>query len=181
TGIYALGETLDEITLDSIMTRLIFEQGQAPIGIIIPDPHQDRLWYFTENGIKYIDRSSLSGSLNVTNIPIPSSLVGNLGVSGFENISRIADNQYLIGSSNGYLALDLEKVAPATDRIAINSIRYGDYGKVTDRAPNLLHGEFEFAQNNLIFQYAVPEYDKYTEVRFQHRLEGLYNEWSPWT
>ncbi len=181
TGIYALGETLDEITLDSIMTRLIFEQGQAPIGIIIPDPHQDRLWYFTENGIKYIDRSSLSGSLNVTNIPIPSSLVGNLGVSGFENISRIADNQYLIGSSNGYIALDLEKVAPATDRIAINSIRYGDYGKVTDRAPNLLHGEFEFAQNNLIFQYAVPEYDKYTEVRFQHRLEGLYNEWSPWT
>src|SRR5690606_19476178 len=100
---------------------------------------------------------------------------------GFENISRIADNQYLIGSSNGYLALNLEKVSPATDLIAINSVRYGDYRNVTGRAPTLLPGEFDFAQNNLIFQYAVPEYDKYTEVRYQHRLEGLYNEWSLWS
>src|SRR5690606_31977605 len=55
TGIYALGETLDDISLDSEMTQLIFEEGRSPIGIIIPDPREDRLWFFTENGIKYID------------------------------------------------------------------------------------------------------------------------------
>lgn len=181
TGIYALGESLDDIAPDSTMTRLIFEEGQAPISIIIPDPQAERLWFFTENGIKYIDRSSLTGSLGVTNIPMPGSLVGNLGVSGFENISRIADNQYLIGSSNGYLALNLEKVSPATDQIAISSVRYGDYRNVTSRAPTLLPGEFDFVNNNLVFHYAVPEYDKYTEVRYQHRLEGLYNDWSPWS
>src|SRR5690606_3168379 len=29
--------------------------------------------------------------------------------------------------------------------------------------------------------YSVPEFDKYTEVRYQHRLEGLYNDWSDWS
>lgn len=42
-------------------------------------------------------------------------------------------------------------------------------------------GEFDYAHNNLIFEYSVPEFDKYTEVKYRYQLVGLYNEWSQWS
>src|SRR5690606_16796248 len=128
--------------------------------IIIPDTSGQRLWYFTANGIKYITRSSLSGKLSDGNISMPGTLRSNLGVSGFENISMIADNQYLIGSSNGYVTLDLDMVSPAIHRININTIQYGDYRDVSIRTSPHQKGEFDYAHNNLIFEYSVPEFDK---------------------
>src|SRR5690606_10081421 len=181
TGIYKLGAQLGDLALDTTLTQLVFAGDQAPTSIIIPDREQQRMWYFTRNGIKYVDRSAMSGSWKVNNIPMPGILSSNLGVRGFENISRISDNRYLIGSSNGYVSLDLDKVSQTSDRIEINEILYGDYRSVTLLAPREPGGEFDYAHNNLVFQYGVPEYDKYTEVRYQYRLEGLYNDWSPWT
>lgn len=181
TGIYTIGDQLNNIALDSVMTQMIFKEDEAPISIIIPDPLGERLWYFTNNGIKYIGRSSLSGKLNDTNIPMPSTLRSNLGVSGFENISKIGDSRYLIGSSNGYVTLNLDMVAPTTNRININTVQYGNYWDVSNRALPHHKGEFDYAHNNLIFEYSVPEFDKYTEVKYRYQLVGLYNEWSQWS
>ena len=41
--------------------------------------------------------------------------------------------------------------------------------------------EFESSENNLKFHFSVPEFDKYTEVEYQYRLEEVYNEWSTWS
>lgn len=181
TGIYSIGHKLTDIKLDSALTQIIFKEDEKPISIIIPDPSEQRLWYFTENGIKYINQSSLSGKLNDFNIPIPNSLSNNLGVSGFENISKVADDKYLIGSSNGYISLDLEKVTPTLHQIAIHEIQYGDYQNVSTQAAINEDGSFKYIHNNLKFQYSVPEFDKYTEVRYQYKLEGLYDQWSEWS
>src|SRR5690606_1650353 len=42
-------------------------------------------------------------------------------------------------------------------------------------------GAFKYIHNNLKFEYSVPEFDKYTEVRYQYKLEGLYDQWSQWS
>lgn len=181
TGIYSISDQLTDISLDKRMTDLIFSEDERPISIIIPDPSTQRLWYFTENGIKYINQSSLSGKMNDFNIAIPNSMSNNLGVSGFENISKVADNKYLIGSSNGYISLDLTKVHPSSNLISINGIQYGDYQNVSSQAELNKDGAFKYIHNNLKFEYSVPEFDKYTEVRYQYRLEGLYDQWSQWS
>jgi len=181
TGIYSIGDNLTDITLDSAMTEIVFQEKQSPISIIIPDPTSQRLWHFTNNGIKYIHQSSLSGKLNDFNIPIPNTLSNNLGVSGFENISKVGEDRYLIGSSNGYISLDLEKVTSKVNHITLNGIQYGDFQNITTPVPSEQEGEFKYKHNNLKFQYSVPEYDKYTEVRYQYKLEGLYEQWSPWS
>lgn len=181
TGIYSIGDQLTDITLDSTMTTMAFKENQKPISIIIPDPSSQRLWYFTENNIKYFSQSSLSGTLNDFNISIPNTLSNNLGVSGFENISKLAEDEYLIGSSNGYISLDLERVSPAIYHIAINEIQYGNYQNVSSPALLNEEGVFKYTHNNLRFQYSVPEFDKYTDVRYQYRLEGQYEQWSPWS
>ena len=181
TGIYSLDNGLSDIALDTTMTQIIFKENQKPISIIIPDSSSQRLWYFTDNGIKYISQSSLTGTLNDYNIPIPNTLSSNLGVSGFENISLVAKDQYLIGSSNGYIALDLDKISSAVNQIHISRIQYGDYQNVSTLSSPDEIGAFKYTHNNLKLQYSVPEFDKYTEVRYQHKLEGLYNQWSQWS
>lgn len=181
TGIYSIGHKLTDIKLDSAMTRLIFKEDEKPISIIIPDPIQKRLWYFTENGIKYISKSSLSGKLDDFNVPIPNSLSNNLGVSGFENISRVDKDKYLIGSSNGYISLDLSKVSPSSSRIDIRQVQYGDYQNVSTLAKPDIEGSFKYIHNNVKFQYSVPEFDKYTDLKYQYKLEGQYDQWSPWS
>ena len=181
TGIYTLGDQLVDIALHPTMTQMIFKKNESPISIIIPDSSGQRLWYFTDNGIKYLGQSSLSDKLSDTNISMPGTLKSNLGVSGFENISKIEDNRYLIGSSNGYVTLDLDKVSQSINYININTVQYGDYRDVSTKAPPDEKGEFDYVHNNLIFEYSVPEFDKYTEVRYQYRLEGLYHEWSQWS
>lgn len=180
-GIHILQNGLGDISLDSTMTQMVFKENESPISIIIPDTSGQKLWFFTDNGIKYLTQSTLSGKLSDTNIPMPSTLRSNLGVSGFENISKIADNEYLIGSSNGYVSLDLDKVTPITNNIKINTVYHGDYRNISTRTPPDLNGEFKYSNNNIIFEYSVPEFDKYIEVRYQHKLEGLYNEWSEWS
>src|SRR5690606_4931111 len=65
--------------------------------------------------------------------------------------------------------------------ININTVQYGDYRDVSTKASPDEKGEFDYVHNNLIFEYSVPEFDKYTEVRYQYRLEGLYHEWSQWS
>jgi DNA-binding CsgD family transcriptional regulator len=171
-------QSFNETRIDSNLTSLIFSKNEDPLSIIIPDTIGQKLWYFTKNGIKYITQSTLSGKLSETSISMPDIIRSNLGVAGFENISRIEDNKYLIGSSNGYVTLDLEKVSTVNHKIKLNSVYYGDYQNVTTRTNLNSFGEFESEFNNLKFQYSVPEFDKYTEVKFQYKLAGLLNDWS---
>ena len=180
TGIYTLGDQLNEVSLDTVLTKIVFGENERPISIVIPDVTTQKLWFFTENGIKYITQSPLSGKLKGTSIPIPYALRSNLGVSGFENISKIADNKYLIGSSNGFVSLNLDKVSSASYNIKMDAIFHGNYRDMSLKTSLDSIGEFKFSNNNLRFEYSVPEFDKYTEVRYQHILEGLYDDWSPW-
>ncbi|MBR9855855.1 MAG: two component regulator three y domain-containing protein [Algicola sp.] len=179
-GIYTIGNKLNDIPLDSSLTEMVFTENEKPISIVIPDTLQERLWFFTENGIKYITQSTLSGKLSVNHVPMSSTFRSNLGVSGFENISRIGNDKYLIGSSNGYVTLDLDKVTPIESTIKINHVFYGDYPNLSTKVPTPSTGAFTYANNNVKFEYSVPEFDKYTEVQYQYKLEGLYNEWSEW-
>ncbi|MEZ4809411.1 MAG: triple tyrosine motif-containing protein [Allomuricauda sp.] len=180
-AIYDIGPSLEKIVLDSALTQMIYVNNERPISIIIPDSIGQKLWFFTNNGIKYVSQSTFSGKLSDTNIPMPNALRINLGVAGFENISRITDNKYLIGSSNGYVTLDLDKVSPTDHSIKINSVYFGDYGNVSTKTPLNTFGEFNYSKNNLKFEYGVTEFDKYTEVRYQYILKGLSTDWSEWS
>ena len=176
--IYSFSDSFKKTVVDSNLTQLIFANNETPFSLIIPDTNGQKLWYFTNNAIKYIPQSNLSGNLSEASISMPNILRNNLGVAGFENISRIANNEYLIGSSNGYVTLNLTKVSSTDHQIKLNSIYYGDYQNVTNRTTLKSSGEFSYSLNNLKFQYSVPEFDKYTEIKYQYKLNGLFGEWS---
>ncbi len=181
SGVYTI-KSENDITIDTTLTQMVLTNNNGQVSIIIPENSKQRLWFFTNSGIQYVSQSTMSNKLNSSNISIPSDIRANLGVSGFENISKIAESKYLIGSSNGYVSLDLTKVESSDKEIHINSIYYGGYQELSLKAPiNGNNEQFKYSNNNVSFEFSVPEYDKYTEVRYQYKMENLYNGWSEWS
>ncbi len=179
-GIYEING-IHDIQLDSTLTQMVFNGNEGQTSIIIPENSEKRLWFFTNDGIQYVTQSTLSNKLSTTKISIPKDIRSNLGVSGFENISKISDYKYVMGSSNGYVSLNLTKVSPSSQEVHINSVYFGDYQELPSRASMDEKGEFEYVNNNIRVEFSVPEFDKYSEVQYQYKIDGLYDDWSEWS
>ena len=167
---------------DSVLNNLLIERAGGITSIAMPDKAVNRLWYFTKNGLSIVSPEVFSKSLTITSIPIPSFFRRSLGVAGFENISRISDDKYVIGISNGFVTLDLAKRKEAEYLIEISGIKSVSALEEPTLVPlPSSTKEFDFEANSLVFSYAVPQYEKYAEVSYQYRLAGLFQEWSDWS
>ena len=100
---------------------------------------------------------------------------------GYETVSYLDANKYLMGTSSGYIIIDLDKLNQKTYQISINTVtNYSIEGK---SSPIKLMGlsEFENKRNNLEFTFSVAEFDKYLEAEYQYKLSGYYEQWSDWS
>lgn len=165
-------------TPDTTLLKLLFEQSGGLTSISITDEESNRLWSFTHNGLTYLQPQTFSSDLGMKTISIPSFFKNNLGVSGFENLAGIGDDKYIIGMSNGFVLLDLAKLNDATFSVRINKI-LNTRGLEEPTEMDLTSAEqLDYEYNSVSFYYAVPQFNKYTEVSYQYRLEGLFEEWS---
>ncbi len=166
---------------DSIYTNLLFNDKESPIGIIISDLQNNRLWFFSDKNIISLSKGRLNSIPDINKIAIPNSFRKKIGVLGFENITSIGDKKYLIGISNGYLILDLNNIKNNQEyKIKINKVAIKNKDSLNvSRVPiNKKINEFKNIDNTFYFEYSVPSFDKYTEVRYQYKLQGQNDEWS---
>jgi len=180
-GIFRYHKIAGQFVVDTVLTPLFFGKEQDPIGIFISDIPNDRLWSFNETNLAYAIPGRFISSPEIKKIAIPSNVIKNLGVLGFESLTPIGDERYLIGISNGYLTIDLTKLSSKEYAIAINSIARKSYNSEFEKVAKDTETTFESSQNNLFISYNVPEFDKYTEVNYQYKLAGLHDNWSEWT
>lgn len=180
-GIFKFDETQKEFKSDSLYTNLYYKSVDNPVGIFISDEKSKRLWCFTNSNIVYAAIGKFNDASKINKIAIPSHVRKNLGVLGFESLTPLKNERYLIGISNGYLTIDLKKLVSKEYPIQINSIykkannsRIEKISKDSDRV-------FKFSENNVFFSFNVSEFDKYTEVDYQYKLEGIYDNWSDLT
>jgi DNA-binding CsgD family transcriptional regulator len=179
-GIYKYDTNEEHFVADAPLTDLFYGNSNPPVGIFIADNQQRRLWAFTNTDIVYAAPGKFRAEPQVDQIAIPSHVRRNFGVLGFENLKPIGEDKYLIGISNGYLTLDLKKLIKKEYSIHINSISKKSKASVWEKIQKDSVVNFGFSNNNLLFSFNVPEFEKYAEVKYQYQLEGLYNEWSPW-
>ncbi|MGB5482728.1 MAG: triple tyrosine motif-containing protein, partial [Eudoraea sp.] len=151
------------------------------IGVLNADNNANRLWGFTESNIVYVSPGKFNNEPQAVRIPVPSYFRRILGVPGFESITPLNKRLYLIGISNGYITLDLEKLKPKEYIISINGISKEFHDAPGDRISFNGPSELDFKENNLNFSFGVAEYDKYSEVNYQYKLDGVYDNWSNWS
>lgn len=177
-GVFKYDKNKKQFQKDSILSSTIAESDYIS-GKMVVDK-DERLWTFSKNNISYIENDDVTNKPVISNIPIPSKL--RRGVLGYENISLTNHNKYVLGTANGYIILDASKINNNKNyTIHLNAVNLQNINDETVNYPLDIETEFKHKEGLLMFKYSVPEYDKYLDVNYQHKLEGHSNKWSKWT
>ncbi len=166
---------------DSLLSATI-EKQQYLSGKLILDNERNRLWGFTKDKVVFIEPGKLSNLPNVSSIPISNEI--RKSKSGYENILHIAKNEYLIGSTEGYMIVNLDRFEPAPKEIYLNGVEcnslHDDFFELSvTESPEPI--ELNYRNNNLKFKYSVTDFNNLSLSEYQYRLEGIYDEWSEWS
>jgi len=177
-GIIAYDDLKNSFSTDSILSPIITDV-QYTTGKLVVDKTQ-KLWSFSEDNISYVSTNPITNKFKINKIAIPSKL--RKGQIGYENISLVKNNKYLLGITDGYITLDISQFNQADEsEIELNSINTRDVDANSTNANLSISGDFDYTANTVVFNYSVPKYDKYQIVKYQYKLIGRNNQWSEWT
>ena len=137
------------------------------------------LWSFGRDKLYFITRDPFEQKLVLGTVPLP--LENRNITKGFENISLIGKDRYLVGSNVGYIefSLPMEKI-PAGE-LSINAVKVAPKGGNFE--PLILDGsnlDLENNMNNLQFLFSIPQFQKLTSKEYSYRLINYSNTWSQW-
>ncbi|MEI6865705.1 triple tyrosine motif-containing protein [Flavicella sp.] len=165
---------------NELLTRTFYNKGNEIIGTLVSDPVSESIWGFSDRNIICLSKGKFNKQPRKIEIPISNSFRRNLVVTGFENLTYFEDDIFLVGVSNGYVKLDLNKFKTEEYTIRINAINKALRNAPIESVSLNDTPEFKSDENSLNFSFSVPEFDKYTEVEYQYQLTKISDEWSSW-
>ncbi len=180
-GVFRYDRELDDFLIDDQLSASFFFDNEPVIGILTIDTIRNGLWGFSNKNIILVAPGKFSGAPEVQKIPIPDQFRSSMGTSGFEFITNLTNDQYIIGITNGYIVIDLNRLKNNEYRVNLTDVTWNYFDTSPTPIPIKQEQEFKYAQNNLNFRYCVPEYEKYLEVYYQYKLEGYFEDWSSWS
>lgn len=178
-GVFVQDKLSKHFVKDSLLSKLFTKQNYIS-GKLVFNKETNTLWSFSKNNLNYISPGKLSSTPIIEKLPFSPAL--DLGLTGYENVTYLKDNKFLLGTSTGYVILDLDKRENKNYDITINTIENHSINSNIQEVVNKdSTGVFRNNYNNIKFTYSVAEFQKYLVTEYQYHLEGLYPEWSNWT
>ena len=179
-GIFKYNHKNEKFIKDSLMSANFLADDTYFSGNLVVDPKTNTLWGFTNKNIVYFTPGKLNNIPKTIKIYLPASL--RRDIAGFESMTNLVGSQYLFGTARGYIILNLDKINNEKPfKIGISSIEKSILNAQSTPVSLENNNTFKFRNNNLVFAFSVPEFDKYSEVNYQYQLEGMYDEWSNWS
>lgn len=175
-GIFKYDSHLGDFKKDSLLSSLFLKDDYVS-GKLIP-VKSDKLWFFTKHNINYFYPNSIDNHLEIKSIAIPVALRKTM--VSYENVFSLKNEHYLLGTTNGYLRLNLLKVTEEHNRVTINAVALGEKNSALEALPVYPEAveSFNYKQNNLKISYSIPDFDKFMMSRYQYQLIPGYEEWS---
>lgn len=172
-GIYFFNHKEKKFIKDENLSK-IFKNEIYTSGKLIVDENKD-LWIFTKNNSYLVSKGQISDVPLISKIPIPTPL--RKSMTGYENVTVLGPNNYLIGKVDGFLSLDLSKIKQQQFKIHLNSVSL----KSMDALPEFVNlyqkGDFKYKENSFEFDFSVAEFEKHLTVDYQYILEGFHQNW----
>ena len=166
-----------EFKLDSLLSAAYQKDDQYVTGQLDVDEQQN-LWLFGANQIKIYGPSSFGRSIVMKNIALSEDIRNQ--VIGYEEVGITADGHYILGTTTGYLMLDVEGFSPK-----VNVVHIGAGNMTSERGEEraITQSEEEFSSNfnSLHLALHTPNYDTYLSKEFRYRLIDFRKQWSPWS
>ena len=177
-GVYFYDKNNKAFKKDSLLSTLLSGKNYLS-GKLINDIEGNKLWGFTKNEIVYIEPGKLSNEPEVNLIAISNEVRKNK--PGFENLLFLNDETYLIGTTEGYLIINLNKLQQKSNEIYLNEVSYRSLRNELVPVDIQNPIELENKNNSIQFKYSVTNYDKFSSSKYQYRLIGIYDDWSEWS
>lgn len=175
-GIYRYLSEKKSFQLDNSYSTLI-SKDKFLTGKIIPDVKSNKLWSFSTNEIRFLSPGKLSNEPELNIIPLKGSL--HKSATGYENIINITEKKYLIGTTDGFLIIDLNKIKEPKDfSVTIDAVFKNSIDTEKKRVSLVGNIDFSNKENNLEFTFSVPNFSKTSTVEYQYQLEGLKENWT---
>ena len=175
-GIFIYDKISSEFKKDSILSKLYDFNGYISGKLVGTN---DKLFSFTNDDISYIQKGKLSSNYELFSIPIPNSI--RESKEGYENILHIGKNKYLLGTTNGYIIIDLSPVKNPSIQIRLDRISANSLTGEEKSLPISNKATLDNEQNHIKISYSVSDYNKYFPSLYQYRLVGFNNKWSDWS
>ncbi len=180
-GIYSYDHVSQQFIKDSILSK-VYTEDEYISGKMIVDSGNKYLWVFGKNNINLITEGTLTQIPLVKSIPLSEN--NRSGVVGYESVSQLdKEDEYLIGTSTGFISIDLLSLQKPLFTVSIGSIRKAGKSEPNQAYNNLkliTRGELESDENNLEIEFHASEYRKYLKPSYQFQLLGIYDSWSEW-
>lgn len=173
-GIFKLKDEKGVFKRDSAFSAIINKDGYTSGKLIVDKT--DKLWIFTKNHINYFTHSNFNDKLLHYSVPIPYNIANTM--SGYENISFMNNNRYLIGTVNGYYLFNPEDRPSDAYKITISGIENFKQNDLISLLNTAEKAEIGYTHNNFMFYYTIPQYSKYVNAEYQYKLEGFNEHWS---
>jgi DNA-binding CsgD family transcriptional regulator/cell division protein FtsB len=152
----------DSFNKDDLYSKLISEDSFISAELV-HNASNNKLWLFSKDYIKYLSPGKLSNKPEINQISISETIPR--AASGYENIIHLKDEIYLIGTSKGYIKMDLKNHNEIPDfKVYLNNI----HSFVTD----------EPRQNLSLTKEIELDFNKTLTTKYQYKLEGFNKNWS---
>jgi len=178
SGVFKYDISTGSFLQDSLLSSL-FSKEKYVSGKLFSDRNGKKLWGFSESEMVFVEPGKLSAEPKINIVALSSSV--RKTKSGYENILYLSKDDYLIGTTEGFLNVDLSKLKERPLKIHLNSVRYGalpdELLELDLVNPDPLKNKF----NNIRFNYSVTNYNKLSTSKYQSRLIGFYDYWSDWS
>ena len=138
-------------------------------------------WCFADENILIISTGSITDIPKTEIIPVSLSNFRKV-VSGFENLTKIGVDEYLLGSSNGYFVFNSSITKPShLHTIKLNSVEANKVNEDKFKLDLRSDQSLDYDTNSLYFTYSIPHYDNIVKKNYSYILEGWSTQWSDWS
>lgn len=163
---------------DTFLTKLYTSDNYIS-GKLLYDPNKKSLWSFSKTELNYITPGQLSDQSLMQSVAL-NAIMRN-GVRGYESIVYYKNNSFLLGTSSGYIIIDLNKLNKKENKLDINTISVNALNKDPIFIDKNIFGVFKNSENNINFSFNINNYEKYIETKYQYQLIGIHDNWSSWS
>ena len=176
-GIFKYDDSKNLFYKDSLLSKLMLKDDYTSSRLLF-NSKTNTLFCFSRKNLNYLTPGKLTNAPIVNRMPYSETLAK--GQTGYENITHLKDKKFLIGTSSGFVVVDLEKLSDKTYTVNINTISYNKLNSDSINLNKNEEGVFKNTENNIEFRCNVAEFDKYFDTEYQFQLESMYPEWSAW-
>lgn len=170
-----------EFIIDTVLTNIFYKEREGLIGRLISDQDSKKLWGFSNKNIICLSKGKFSDESQVINVPVTLDFRRRFGLEGFENVTHVGNNIFLIGASNGYLYLDINSIRLKEHQIKIDAIENETINGFSQRISKTGEHSFNSKENNFKISFSISQFDKYSDIEYQYQLIGLYDQWRSWS